>query len=146
MSVVFEEDFTGKTKKYLLKELDKKQPLFRVETVLLYARLDTGRKNCQLGSSNYKLPDDYIIISLVVNKKNSNLNGAYGMYIELGSSEHDRSPLRCSTVFNRNVVNEGGVSCLLKARTAGAPWVFINHSGRESGVTVEVWISFLTAS
>ena len=126
--------------------MTKKQPLLRVETVLLYARLDSGLKNCQLGGNNYKLPDDYIMVSLAVTKKTQTLTGSYNIHVLLGSSENDSSPLRCSTVFSRDSVNNGGVNSLLKSRQRGAPWLFINHSGRESGVTIEIWVSFLTAS
>ena len=146
MSVIFnEDDFSSRRKKFILNELGKKHPTFHVQTVLLNVRLSSGLKNCQLGGRNYKLPEDYILNSICVTKhSNANLNGAYNIHILLGSSENDRSPLRCSTVFQKDVVNSGGVSCLLKARQAGEEWLFINHHGRESGVTVEIWVSFLT--
>ena len=112
---------------------------------LLHSKLgNAGTQNLK-NPRNFKLPDDYILLSLAVTVASRPLVNANDIQIKVGRTATERNPNKVSTLLTRDMINNGGISCLLVAKINNCPWMFISHTGNESNVTVDVWISYLTA-
>ena len=149
MSVVFNDDLSSKTKNVVLNYVDSKINTSRLKckAKLLHARLgNAATQNLNEGGRNFKLPDDYILLSLAVTVASSPLVYSNDIQIKVGRSENERNLNKVSTLLTKEMINNGGVSCLLVAKINNSPWMFITHSGNELGVTVDVWVSYLTAT
>ena len=148
MSVVFDDDLNLKTKSVVLNYVDDKinTSRLRCKAVLLHAILgNAGTQN--LGNpNNFKLPDDYILLSLAVTVASRPLVNSDDIQIKVGRTETEKNPNKVSTLLTRDMINNGGISCLLVAKILNCPWMFISHSGNENNVTVDVWVSYLTAT
>ena len=149
MSVVFDDDLSTKQKSVVLNYIDTKinTSKLKCKAKLLHARLgNTATQNLNEGSRNFKLPDDYILAGLAVTVASFPLLNANDIQIKVGSSENERNPSKVSTLLTKDMINNGGISCLLVSKILNSSWMFISHSGNESGVTVDVWVSYLTTT